>query len=120
MGAHTSLLGGESWSWIWRLCVPLNIQFFLWKLCHDSVPFRSVLLSRNHISSNLCPICNKGSEDMLHALFSGPRAKDMWSFCLHKSVTPPDRDNLQESFPKRSGEVYLSKQSNSFVHSFKV
>jgi hypothetical protein len=95
MGAHTSLLGEESWNWIWRLCVPSNIQFFLWQLCHDFVPFRSVLLSRNLISSNICPICNQGGEDMFHALFSCPRAKDVWSFCLHKSVTPPDLDNLR-------------------------
>nr|ABN08764.1 hypothetical protein MtrDRAFT_AC160012g33v2 [Medicago truncatula] len=72
MGAHTSLLGEESWNWIWHLCVPSNIRFFLWQLCHDSVPFRSVLLSRN-----VCSICNQGSEDMLHALYPCPRAKDV-------------------------------------------
>jgi len=32
---------------------------------------------------------------MFHALFSCPCTKDVWSFCLHKSVTPPDRDNLR-------------------------
>ena len=32
---------------------------------------------------------------MFHALFFFPCAKDVWSFCLHKSVTPPDRDNLR-------------------------
>jgi len=42
----------------------------------------------------LCPICNQGSEDMFHALFFFPCAKDVWSFCLHKSVTLRDRDNL--------------------------
>jgi len=32
---------------------------------------------------------------MLHALFSCPCAKDVWSFCLQKSVTPSNRDNLR-------------------------
>ena len=95
MGAHISLLGEEIWNWIWCLCVLSNIQFFLWQLCHDSVPFRPVLLSRNLISSNLCPICNQGSEDMLHALFSCMCAKDVWYFCLHQSATHPDRDDLR-------------------------
>jgi hypothetical protein len=78
MGARTSLLGEESWNWIWRLCVPSNIRFFLWQLCYDSVPFRSVLLSHSLISYNVCSIFNQGSEDMLHALYPCPRAKDVW------------------------------------------
>lgn len=32
-----------SWRWIWRLKVSANIQFFIWQLCHRSIPTRSVL-----------------------------------------------------------------------------
>jgi len=31
---------------------------------------------------------------MLHALFSCLHVKDVWSLCLHQSVTILDRDNL--------------------------
>ena len=71
-----------------------HYPIFLWQMCHDSVPFRSVLMSQNLLSSDLCSICNTKSEDMYHALFLCPQAKGVWSFCLHQSVTPPDHDNL--------------------------
>lgn len=94
MGVHTSFLGKESWNWISRLCAPSNIKLFLWQLWRDYVHFRSILLFCNLISSNLCPICNQRSQDMLHALFSCTRAKDVWSFCLHELVTSSNQDNL--------------------------
>jgi len=45
------------WSWIWRLKVPSNVHFFLWELCHDSIPVRVVLKRRSMIVSDVCPIC---------------------------------------------------------------
>jgi hypothetical protein len=51
-------------------------------------------MSENLLSSDLCLICNIESEDMFHALFLCPRAKGVWSFCLHQSITSLDHDNL--------------------------
>lgn len=54
------------WRWIWRLKVPANVHFFLWQLCHESIPTTFVLKGRGIISCDTCPICGIEVETIAH------------------------------------------------------
>lgn len=79
------------WRWIWRLNVSANIQFFLWQLCHRSIPAMSVLKDRGIAPSDICPVCETESETISHCLFSCDR---VWNRCFNQLVIPLS-DNME-------------------------
>jgi len=75
MTAQNYMQREASWNWISYLLVFSSIQFLVWQMCHDSVPFKPVLISYNLISSNLGSIHNTESDEMFHTLLLCSRAK---------------------------------------------
>lgn len=45
------------WHVLWKLWVPHNIQFFVWKITHNSLPTSAFLFHRHIVSSGLCRCC---------------------------------------------------------------
>jgi hypothetical protein len=66
------------WEILWRLNVPGKIKNFAWKALHGLIPGMSILANRHIKVSPLCPICNRGVEDIKHLLFTCKRAKAVW------------------------------------------
>ncbi|KAL4279023.1 hypothetical protein GQ457_03G030420 [Hibiscus cannabinus] len=69
------------WKSIWGLKVPSKIRSFLWKMCHNIVPTKSILVGRFHgtfCASDCCPRCGDKVESIGHLAFFCPFARAMW------------------------------------------
>ncbi|WJX51955.1 hypothetical protein P8452_38110 [Trifolium repens] len=60
------------WKELWGLNIPQKIKHFLWKACHNLLPFKDNLFKIRISISNFCPICNLESETVEHALLICP------------------------------------------------
>jgi hypothetical protein len=54
------------WKWIWKLNTLPRIMFFIWQLCHEKLPTKTLLSQRRIITDDLCPLCQSSSESCLH------------------------------------------------------
>jgi hypothetical protein len=77
-----------NWSWIWKIKVPANIQFFVWQVVHGAVPTKDVLNHRHVCASNLCPRCSGTPETIEHCLFRCPEAVGIWRRCDLEHILP--------------------------------
>lgn len=46
--------------------------------CHNTLPTRVNLFQRKMVDTNRCPICERESESIIHALWKCPAAVDVW------------------------------------------
>ncbi|KAG6650561.1 hypothetical protein CIPAW_06G052300 [Carya illinoinensis] len=124
--------GGEDagmWKDLWKLEAPGKIRMFVWGSLSNVLPTKDVLYRKNILKDNLCPICTREPESVIHALWSCPAARDVWgadssklkkwnsSFCdfqqLWKDMsTRLDSEELQMTAVKFQ---LLWKRRNAFV-----
>ncbi|KAH1203298.1 Serine/arginine repetitive matrix protein 2 [Glycine max] len=79
---------GEVWVWVlrpqvqgnlsqvWRMKIPLKVNFFVWRAFLRRLPMRQNPLLRNiqlGASNVFCPLCNSESESVNHILFRAQR-----------------------------------------------
>ncbi|XP_018805650.1 uncharacterized protein LOC108979433 [Juglans regia] len=57
---------------------------FLWRACHKSLPTNLNLSKRKITESNLCPVCKREPESVIHALWSCVAVQDVWGICSRK------------------------------------
>lgn len=87
-----------NWSWLWKLHIPANIQFFLWQFCHASTPVREVLSFRGVQLVGDCPCCNALPETLAHCFFTCPQAAQVWQLFWIGTRDPyPLRSELPSS-----------------------
>lgn len=99
------------WSWIWRLKIPANIQFFIWQICHFAL-LTSQCLNHWGVPLNpVCTVCNVEEETILHCLFACPRIMQVWQD-LAIGIVPPS--NTQE-LPNWLRKVVVTYGSLPFV-----
>lgn len=67
-----------NWSWLWKLQLPANIQFFMWQVCHGAIPTRGLLFHRGIANHACCPRCNGHDETPIHFLFGCSQAMCLW------------------------------------------
>ncbi|KAG6640000.1 hypothetical protein CIPAW_10G141100 [Carya illinoinensis] len=60
-----------------------NVQYFIWRACHESLPTKSNLVLRKVVEDPLCPICQRDKETTIHALWTCPSATDV---VIHKAL----------------------------------
>ena len=63
-------------SQVWRMKIPLKVNFFVWRAFLRRLPMRQNPLLRNiqlGASNVFCPLCNSGSESVNHILFCAQR-----------------------------------------------
>lgn len=65
------------WTALWSLDVPSKIRNFLWRSCRNSLPTKDNLMRRKIISEDRCEQCKSHKEDVLNALYSCPKLKDV-------------------------------------------
>ncbi|GLT97931.1 hypothetical protein SLE2022_154720 [Rubroshorea leprosula] len=73
-----------SWKWIWKCPIIPKINFFIWLLAHDRIPFRSLLASCGIQVPTACPRCNSAPETALHLIRDCPVIINFW-----KSISIP-------------------------------
>jgi hypothetical protein len=66
------------WRWIWKLNTLPCIAFFVWQLCHERLPTKTLLSQRKIISNNLCPLCHSNPESCLHLFRDFPSILPLW------------------------------------------
>jgi ribonuclease HI len=82
----------SNWSWIWKLKVSSNIQFFVWQIVHGAIPTRDLLNHHQICASNLCPRCTTMPETLEHCLFVCADSVDIWKGCGLEVLLPPPAD----------------------------
>ncbi|XP_057422473.1 uncharacterized protein LOC130716276 [Lotus japonicus] len=68
----------SSWSWIWRLKIPLKCMMLIWLALQDALPTNFWRFKRGMASSAACVRCNGGEETVLHCLRDCPAAWRVW------------------------------------------
>jgi hypothetical protein len=49
--------------------ISINIQFFVWRVLHNSIPTKDVIHHRRVCDSDVCPRCSTTAETISHCLF---------------------------------------------------
>ncbi|XP_074373951.1 uncharacterized protein LOC141714325 [Apium graveolens] len=71
----------EAWSVIWSLAVSPKVRHFLWRICTESLPVRSLLKHRHLIEDATCPRCHQIDESARHSIFECTKVIDLWEKC---------------------------------------
>jgi len=95
----------HSWSWIWRQKILEKIKFFIWLMCHNSIPTLSLLHHRNITPSATCPRCGDFEETMFHCICDCRFSRTIWqhigftdnSFYFSSSVEEWIKEGLKEN-----------------------
>jgi ribonuclease HI len=69
---------GFHWKEIWKAeCTP-NVQQFLWRIAHNSLPHRLSLQRRGMDIDPICPLCSRLNEDGCHLFLWCKTVKSIW------------------------------------------
>lgn len=68
----------QSWSWICRLKIPDKYKFFIWLMCHNSIPTLSLLHHRNITATEICLRCGDLDETILHCIRDCRHLRNIW------------------------------------------
>lgn len=64
---------------MWSLNVPMKIKMFAWKAVHSILPTLQNLAKRRVVEVDMCGICKREVESVLHVLWSCPATSDVWA-----------------------------------------
>lgn len=76
---QASVSGDPTWMRIWRLCVPLKVHVFWWRVVNGYLPTRGVLHHRHIEPTANCEVCGAEVESIKHALLDCTVAKAFWA-----------------------------------------
>ncbi|KAM5559577.1 hypothetical protein ABKV19_020977 [Rosa sericea] len=74
------------WQVVWKLKIPEGARVFIWRVLHDILPTAFSLHHRHLLASSVCSRCQGEEETILHALWSCPKAKEVWKTTPFKSA----------------------------------
>lgn len=69
----------RGWNRIWSLEVPHKLKIFLWRICHNNIPVRNILRSKDVQVLIGCIMCVGDVEHLLHLFFNCNFAQECWS-----------------------------------------
>ena len=75
-------VGKEVWAALWKLRIPNKIKVFGWRACNDILPTKQNLSKRKINEDEMCRICMRFPESVIHALWECEAAKDVWAGSL--------------------------------------
>lgn len=64
---------------VWKLNVPPNCTFFLWKLFHGALPVDCRIRNKGIYITSMCNCCKMSCESWNHIFISGPLAVKVWT-----------------------------------------
>lgn len=100
-------------TWIWNVKILPRIQTFVWLCLHNSIGVRECLVRRGLLSKIGCPLCNSGSESILHALRDCEVVKPIWS---HLGVNGPDNHFVTSNITDWLEENGTKQQTSGLLH----
>ena len=62
-------VGKEVWVALWKLRIPNKIKVFGWRACNNILPTKHNLSKQKIIEDEMCPICMRFPESVIHALW---------------------------------------------------
>ena len=65
-------------SWVWKLDTIPRVKTFIWQCLHNSIGVGECLVKRCISESNICPLCQKEPESILHRLRDCVTSKQTW------------------------------------------
>jgi hypothetical protein len=71
----------DIWKLIWRLQVSNPTKTFLWRACSNILPTKVNLARRKVLDNDICILCNREPESVIHAMWPCPAAQDVWGIC---------------------------------------
>ncbi|XP_042939525.1 uncharacterized protein LOC122274565 [Carya illinoinensis] len=87
-GECSSIVNGLiDWKHLWSLNVPMKIKLSVWKAAHNVLPTLQNLASKKIVDGDLCSICKREVESLLHVIWGCPAASDVWAMSncpIHK------------------------------------
>ena len=75
---RASASGDISWRRIWRLCVPLKVRVFWWRVINGFLPAKGVLNKRHIEPVPNCDVCGADEESIKHVLMDCTVARCFW------------------------------------------
>ena len=69
----------STWKGLWKVRIPNRTKTLLWRANKDALPTRANLVKRKVLTDPSCQICRAEPESTLHALWSCPKLKEVWS-----------------------------------------
>ena len=85
--AYSVLLGSSSsnivWRRIWSVRVAPKVKILLWKIAHNIVPTKWLLITRIKKGDGICEVCKNDVETVSHLFWGCPLVSLLWSrvFC---------------------------------------
>ncbi|KAL0004773.1 hypothetical protein SO802_012334 [Lithocarpus litseifolius] len=67
-----------NYGWIWKLQTLLRIKTLLWLCTHNSIGVKVCLVKRGVVIDELCPICQREPESIIHAIRDCAWVKAVW------------------------------------------
>ncbi|KAK9997417.1 hypothetical protein SO802_022103 [Lithocarpus litseifolius] len=83
------------WKSLWRLPIPHKARHFAWRACREALPTKVNLRRRKVLIDDSCEWCKEKPETAGHALWSCPRAQEVWE--CSKLVLSLDRSDEHSS-----------------------
>ena len=78
--------GSFDWNAIWKLECPPKFKQFVWRIAHNSLPYRLNLVRRGMKIDPICPMCNLVNEDGGHLFLKCKQVKACWGELQMESV----------------------------------
>jgi len=78
LSLNETIIETHSWSWIWRQRIPEKFKFFIWLMCHNSIPTLSLLHHRKITPSATCPHCGDFEETIFHCIWDFSFSNNIW------------------------------------------
>ncbi len=90
-GVEASNSGQHRWFWhqLWKSKSPGKSKHLVWRAYLNILPTCANLFQRHIVPKPDCPVCHQMAEDVSHALWGCPYARDVWSLTsprLQKSI----------------------------------
>lgn len=76
-------------SWIWKANILPRIKTFLWMCVQNSIGVKTCLVREGVVEKDMCPICLREPETIIHSLQDCSRTRHVWR---QLSVMVEDRD----------------------------
>ncbi|XP_038680196.1 uncharacterized protein LOC119981210 [Tripterygium wilfordii] len=79
--SNSAPLVGNQWNQIWKMDIHARLQLLLWKVAWNILPTRDRLSSVLHMleDQQSCPLCNGGSESIIHLMIGCLVSFLVWS-----------------------------------------
>lgn len=80
--------GENLWKMVLKVKGLQRIRIFLWKLLNNGILCNAVRVRRHMGSSDICPLCHTGTEDLLHAFRDCSSVLPFWQAALTGRNSP--------------------------------